>query len=87
MRTEGQYTLDADPIVLAKRVKSLELAVDMASGILVDMDRCLRRVVAACEAACEDRPTQAKSLREEYEQLQHIHDRAHAMGVLMGRSY
>ena len=83
----GQYTLDADPMVLARRVAELERACDLAAGILVDMTDSLRVIADQCEKALDDRPTQAMAIREQHERLTHIRNRAHAMSVIMGRSY
>lgn len=86
--TDGQYTLDADPMVLAARVKALEEVCDIASGILVDLTRATRAVTAQCDLALSsDRPLQAKAIGDQMDVLNHIHDRAHAMSVRMGRSY
>jgi len=86
--TDGQYTLDADPAVLARRVEALERAVDALSGAMVDLVRSTRLIADQCDKAlCEDRPLQAKALCDEHERLQEVADAAHAASVLMGRSY
>lgn len=88
MKTEGQYTLDADPMVLAKRVQTLEMACDVLSACLVELTRSARIIADQCDKAlCEDKPLQAKALYEECEALNGIEDRAHAMSVMMNRSY
>ena len=83
----GQYTLDADPMVLAKRVAELERACDLASGILVDITDTVRAIADQCEKALDDKPTQAMAIRDQHERLTHIRTRAHAMSTIMGRSY
>lgn len=83
----GQYTLDADPMVLAKRVAELERACDLASGILVDLTDTVRVIADQCEKALDDKPTQAMAIRDQHERLTHIRARTHAMSVIMGRSY
>lgn len=86
--TDGQYTLDADPMVLAKRVKVLEETCDILSGCLVDLARSARVIADQCDKVlCEDRPLQAKALYEECERLTEIEHSAHAASVWMGRSY
>ncbi len=88
MVTKGQYTLDADPMVLARRVETLERACDVMSGCLVDLTDSTRRIVADVEAVMgEHYPLQAQTLHTEHEVLTHVRDMAHAMSVLMGRSY
>ena len=87
MKTEGQYSLDADPMVLAKRVAELEKACDIARGILVDPTDSLRVIANQCELALDDKPLQATAIREEHERLTHVRTRAHAMSTIMGRSY
>ena len=86
--TNGQYTLDADPMVLAKRVKVLEETCDILSGCLVELARSTRLIADQCDKAlCEDRPLQAKALNDECECLTKIEHSAHAASVRMGRSY
>ena len=84
----GQYSLDADPMVLARRVAELERACDLASGILVELTDSLRVMADQCELALsEDHQPQALAIREQHERLTHIRNRAHAMSTIMGRSY
>lgn len=88
MRPDGQYTLDCDPMVLAKRVQQLEHAVDTLSGSVCDLTHALRNVACQCELGLsEGHPLQASSLSEEHDRLSHVYDRAHAASVMMGRSY
>ena len=85
---KGQYTLDADPLLLAKRCEQLELAVDTLAGCMVDLVDSVRIIADACDKAlCEDRPLQARAIAEQHERLTHVRDRAHAASVAMGRSY
>ena len=84
----GQYTLDADPMVLAKRVRTLEHAVDGLTAAMTDLVRTVRVMADQCDKAlCENRPLQAKALNECHEHLQETCDRIHAVSVRMGRSY
>ena len=88
MRPDGQYTLDADPMVLAKRVQQLEHAVDVLSGSVCDLTHALRNIAYQCELGfSEGHPLQASSLSDEHDRLSHVYDRAHAASVMMGRSY
>lgn len=86
--TEGQYTLDADPMVLANRVKTLEHAFDLMSACLVETATSCR-LLADCldQLACEDRPQQAQMARSLHEDFGEIYQRAHTMSTLMNRSY
>ncbi len=85
---DGQYTLDADPMVLAKRVQTLERACDVMSGCLVELARSARLIADMCDKAlCEEKPLQAKTLCDECDTLTRIEHSAHAMSVMMGRSY
>lgn len=86
--SNGQYTLDCDPMVLAKRVQQLEHAVDVLSGCVCDLTHTLRNVAYQCELGLsEGHPLQASGLSEEHDRLNHVYDRAHAASVMMGRSY
>ena len=88
MRPDGQYTLDCDPMVLAKRVQQLEQAVDVLSGCMCDLTHALRNIAYQCELGLsEGHPLQASRLSEEHDRLSHVYDRAHAASVMMGRSY
>lgn len=88
MRPDGQYTLDADPMVLAKRVQQLEHAVDTLSGCVCDLTHALRNIAYQCELGLsESAPLQASRMSEEHDRLNHVYDRAHAASVMMGRSY
>ena len=85
---DGQYTLDANPMALAVRMKKVEDAADILSGCLVDLTRSLQVIADQCDKAlCEDRPLQAGAICDEHERLVEIGHRAHAASVLMGRSY
>ncbi len=84
----GQYTLDADPMVLAKRVQTLEMAVDRLSATLADLARETRVIADQCDRAlCESHALQAKALDEAHSRLNGVVGRAHAVSALMGRSY
>lgn len=48
---DGQYTLDANPMVLAKRVQTLEHACDVMSGCLVELARSARLIADMCDKA------------------------------------
>ena len=86
--SDGQYTLDADPMVLAKRMQTLEHAVDGLTAAMTDLVRTVRVMADLCDKAlCEERPVQAKELGECHEHLQETCDRVHAVSVRMGRSY
>lgn len=86
--SDGQYTLDADPMVLACRVQLLEECCDRLCCCVVDLTRSLRVIADQCDKAlCEDRPLQAGAICDEHEALTHIHNRAHAASVIIGRSY
>lgn len=88
MATPEQYTLDCDPMVLAMRMKTLEETVDMLSGCVCDLVDSLRVIANQCDKAlCEDSPLQAGRIYDEHGKLAHVHDRAHAASVKMGRSY
>lgn len=88
MKTEGQYTLDADPMTLAKRVTELEDACDIAAGALLDLTDATRLLASQCELALsESHPLQAGAICDLHDKLTHIRDRAHAMGAKLGRSY
>ena len=88
MRPDGQYTLDADPMVLAERVQQLEHAVDVLSSCVCDMTRSMRNIAYECELGfSESRPLQASSLSDEHDRLNHVYDNAHEASVMMGRSY
>lgn len=85
---DGQYTLDADPMTLARRVQKLEECYDRLSGCLVDLTRSLMVIADQCDKAlCEDRPLQAWAICAEHERLTHVHDSAHGAYTIMGRSY
>lgn len=86
--SNGQYTLDCDPMVLAKRVQTLEIAVDRLCAAVSDLARDTRLVADQCEKAlCESHALQAKALYEAHENLNGVVGRAHAVSALMGRSY
>lgn len=85
---DGQYTLDADPMVLVRRVQKLEECYDRLSGCLVDLTRSLMVIADQFDKAlCEDRPLQAGAIADEHERLTWVQNRAHAASVMMGRSY
>lgn len=84
----GQYTLDADPMVLAERIKKLEHAMDSMCAAMIDLTNIVRVTASATEAAvCEAHPLQVNTLDGLQDGLTHVHDLAHQAGVLMGRSY
>lgn len=86
--SNGQYTLDCDPMVLAKRVQTLEVAVDRLCAAVSDLARDTRLIADQCEKAlCESHALQAKTLYETHERLSNVVGRAHAVGAMMGRSY
>lgn len=86
--TDGQYTLDADPMVLARRVETLEHVCDTLCGCIHDLAMDVRLVIGECDAAlCETHPVQAARLNVLVEHATHVCDRAHAASVMMGRSY
>ena len=87
-QVDGQYTLDADPMVLARRVQVLEQAVDGLTAVLVALIRDVRVVCyEADKALCEDRPLQAAELAETAERMSKLYGKVHALSTMMGRSY
>ena len=87
-RPSGQYTLDADPMVLAKRVETLEHVCDGLCAVLMGALRDFRVVCPELDhALCEDRPLQAARLAEQCERVDGLKGHVHALGTMMGRSY
>lgn len=87
-RPDGQYTLDADPMVLAKRVETLEHVCDGLCAVLMGALRDFRVAFSELDhALCEDRPLHAARLAEQCERIDELKDHVHALAVLMGRSY
>lgn len=86
--SDGQYTLDADPAVLARRLQKLELAYDGLTAVTVGLVDELRLVAYQCElATSEGYPLQSARLNECIESINALHVKAHAVSTLLGRSY
>ena len=86
--SDEQYTLDADPLVLAERCRKLEMCCDSLSACLVELTRIVRVACDATDKAlCEDKPLQAQTLYELGEDLTRAYDMAHKASSLVGRSY
>lgn len=86
--SDGQYTLDADPMTLARRVQKLEECCDRLSGCLVDLTRSMMVIADQFDKAlCEEKPLQAGAICAEHEHLVQVHEKAHGASTIMGRSY
>ena len=51
--SDGQYTLDAGPIVLAERCRKLAMCCDSLSACLVELTRIMRVACDATVARCK----------------------------------
>ena len=86
--SDGQYTLDCDPLILAERVKKLEHAVDRLSAAMMDLRNAMQ--VLADQCACglsETAPCQAHRCEELHKDIVETWGDIHAASVEMGRSY
>lgn len=85
---DKQYTLDCDPMVLAKRVKTLEEAVDMYSACLMELLKTTRLLAYECERVTQKSyPVQSARISELIQDYHYIWGKVHRMSTIMGRSY